>query len=570
MTASSKAGLESRLRSLADTRGDRVAFRVLRDMDPSSAHDDMTFAGFVSGLFRTADLLTAITSDARPVVALMVPNTAHGQLSLFAAELAGMALPLNNLLPEHHVRHLLQSAGATVLVVDGAAAHDLALARYGTIVDHILSLDGLVGATAGSAGRRRDRHDAPDGIVAAFHTGGTTGAPKLALHRERNQLAVALGCAARTGMVAEDVVLNPFPLFHVGGAFCIGLAAILSGACQLLPTRDGARSAGFRDNFWPIVGRHAVTMISGVPTIIGAAAAQLPPVRPPSLRRVIVGGAPLPLTVERDLLDRWALPVSSIYGMTETAGLIAARDAGERHAPGWIGPAAPGVEIRIVADPRDAASGVQPLVRGHVLVCGATVGPGYLDLAMNAALFTDSGWLVTGDIGMLDPVGNLMLTGRAKDIIIRGGHNIEAALIEEAAASHPAVEVAAAVAAPDRYAGELPYLYVQLKPQHAATPLDIEQAIRTRVEGPAVPKHIVILDRLPATGAGKVYKPALRAMAACHVMHAILRPLGLDDATWRVEDVDGRIVVRLNGETPPAVVTIAEELGMEIEPSPGR
>jgi fatty-acyl-CoA synthase len=151
---------------------------------------------------------------------------------------------------------------------------------------------------------------------------------------------------------------------------------------------------------------------------------------------------------------------------------------------------------------------------GVLRVRGPNVGPGYTDARRNAGTFSDDGWLSTGDIGHVDERGLVFITGRAKDVIIRGGHNIEPGLIEDALMRHPAVQFAAAVGEPDEYAGELPIAFVVLKPG-AAVGADalIEFVGEFIPERPAHPKRIELLDALPLTAVGKVYKPGLRLRA---------------------------------------------------------
>ena len=139
------------------------------------------------------------------------------------------------------------------------------------------------------------------------------------------------------------------------------------------------------------------------------------------------------------------------------------------------------------------------------------MSPGYTDAARNAGMF-EEGWLVSGDLGHVDAQGYVHVTGRAKDVIIRGSHNIDPGLVEDAFLAHPAVAMCAVVGEPDAHAGEVPAAFVTLKPgtRLAAEVLLAEVAPRV-YERPAVPKRVVVLDALPTTAVGKVYKPALRA-----------------------------------------------------------
>jgi fatty-acyl-CoA synthase len=140
---------------------------------------------------------------------------------------------------------------------------------------------------------------------------------------------------------------------------------------------------------------------------------------------------------------------------------------------------------------------------------------GYLSESHNRSAFVEPGWVNSGDLGRLDAEGYLWITGRAKDLIIRGGHNIDPIVVEEILFQHPAVAFAAVVGQPDAYAGELPVAYVQLKPQASAEPAALMAFIAERTpERAANPVHVYLIDAMPLTGVGKVFKPQLRWDAA--------------------------------------------------------
>jgi fatty-acyl-CoA synthase len=177
-----------------------------------------------------------------------------------------------------------------------------------------------------------------------------------------------------------------------------------------------------------------------------------------------------------------------------------------------------------------------------VLFKAPNVIPGFLDPEDTARAFTADGWLISGDVGYLDADGRLHLQGRAKDLIIRGGHNIDPKTIEDALATHPAVSLCAAVGAPDAYAGELPIVFVTLAEGAQASEAELLAYAAAHVdEGPARPKRVIVLDSMPMTNVGKIYKPDLRRLATAVSVQAlvarILQEAGLaDDGTvFRVQ-----------------------------------
>jgi fatty-acyl-CoA synthase len=163
-------------------------------------------------------------------------------------------------------------------------------------------------------------------------------------------------------------------------------------------------------------------------------------------------------------------------------------------------------------------------------------------------MFRADGWLISGDLGHVDGDGRIFITGRAKDLIIRGGHNIDPAMIEEIAATHPAVQMAAAVGEPDAYAGELPLLFAVLKPGAKAGERELVDFLAARIhERPALPKRVVFLDAMPVTAVGKIYKPALRRLATERRIAEALAKLSANGVTLKVEGVEegGTISVRI-------------------------
>jgi fatty-acyl-CoA synthase len=178
-------------------------------------------------------------------------------------------------------------------------------------------------------------------------------------------------------------------------------------------------------------------------------------------------------------------------------------------------------------------------------------------------MFQD-GWLVSGDLGHIDAHGAIHITGRAKDVIIRGSHNIDPGLVEDAFLAHPAVAMCAVVGEPDAYAGELPVAYVTLKPQQSVDPAQLLAEVGPTVyERPAQPKRVTVLQSLPMTAVGKVYKPALRLAALEIKLAEVLAPLGVA-LTVRGEDRGGTLaaVISLAAAPDAALEARARELLM--------
>ncbi|HJV53866.1 MAG TPA: acyl-CoA synthetase, partial [Noviherbaspirillum sp.] len=361
-------------------------------------------------------------------------------------------------------------------------------------------------------------------LCSYFHTGGTTGLPKVAAHTHLNEAFVAWVLGALEPR--KSTVLCGLPLFHVNGAMVTGLAAFHGGAEVVMLTPSGYRGQGVMQNFWKLVERFRATSFSGVPTIY-AALASLPLAGADisSLRYAICGAAPLPGEVARRFEAATGVRLYEGYGLTEGACVSSVNPTlGERRL-GTVGLRIPHQQMKAwkIDATGNATEECGPGETGVIGISGPNVFPGYLREADNRGIWLKPGWLNTGDLGYVDEEGYLHLSGRAKELIIRGGHNIDPALIEDALLKHSAVAMAAAVGQPDAHAGELPVAYVTLKPGMAAAPEELVSAARELVpERAAAPVRIEILDQMALTAVGKVAKAVLRMRAAEHVFRQIL------------------------------------------------
>jgi fatty-acyl-CoA synthase len=542
----------------------RVALRFAASGDPAVATSCRTYGELLADIRRAANLFHRLAAPAPARVALLLPPVPEAHTALWAAETAGIAIPMNPLLQADHLAELVQASGANLLVALGPHPQLDIWSRVAGLqarcpgLRQVLAVGGqpvaglrqpVIDFGLACAGERGDALDfaLPDdahAVAALFHTGGTTGAPKLAQHTHGNQLHAAWGAACHLAMVPDDVIVNGFPLFHVAGAFVYGLSALLSGAQLLLPTALGLRDAAYMQYYWRFVERYRVTLLAAVPTVIGSLLGSTPgDASMASVRALLTGGSPLPTELALAFEQRFGIPVRNILGMTECAGVISIEPFHAPRTPGSCGLPLPFTQVvALNAEGRRCSSG-QP---GVLRVRGPHVGPGYTDAARNPGTFED-GWLVTGDLGHVDDQGRVFVTGRAKDVIIRSAHNIDPGLIEGALLSHPEVLMAAAVGAPDAYAGELPVAYVSLRPGAGVDAAALARFIAPLIaEPPAMPKHIEVLPDIPVTAVGKVYKPALRALAIRQVLTERLQAAGLGaEVDVAVHDSPGGLAVRL-------------------------
>lgn len=542
-------------RATAAAHGDRPALTVLRTPDPDDASLALTHAGLLAEITRAANMFHAL--GLRPdvgVAAFLAPTLAEVPVLMLGAEVAGITSSINYLLSAGAIADLLRVQEARVLVIparhldatcwdkaEGVLAAVPMLERILVVGDET---EGRVGHEPLSpllAAASPDRFDfAPsrdrDTICALFHTGGTTGSPKVVRLTHGNQIHAAFGFGQVFGYNETDVIINGFPWFHVGGTVTVGLSVLAAGGHMIIPSPYALRPPEVVARYWDLVQHFGVTMVNGVPTSIGALTETFPPEMDTSrIRMAGTGGAILPTAIGTRFTEVTGIPLFETYGMTETAAAIAFNPAAGTPVPGSVGLRAPFSETRIVSS--DTGEACPPDTPGLVQVRGPQVFPGYADPAQNAGVLDADGWLTTGDLGSLSGDGRLTLTGRSKDLIVRSGHNIDPAAIEEVANRFAGIAISAAVGMPDQYAGEVPVLFIVAKP--GAQP-DLD-ALRATLEAelherPALPRHILAIEALPVTAVGKIFKPDLRDRAirekVQHEMAATCGPEATAEVTF--------------------------------------
>ena len=528
--------------SSAQAFGDKTALTFLRTANPDEEPVRWSYAEVLAGIHQTANLLHRIGVQSGDAIGVLLPGCLEYHLALWGGEAAGIVQPLNPLLSEEKLVSLLNAGKAKVLFAwgsdDDAGIWSKAL-RIRTQVPtltHVLRVAPLnetppqslpTGVLDFDAERRAERSDrllsdraiAPNDIAAYFHTGGTTGAPKLARHSHGAQVFTAWVCVQLQGTRADDVVINGYPLFHVAGVLPGSLTSFAAGSEVVMPTTALFRNREVIANYWRLVERYRATAVSAVPTVL-AALANVPvgDADISTLRYCRTGAAPLSPDLATRFEAQFGIHVHESLGMTEMAGISTITPPGVNAPVGCVGFRLPHTQMRVVAlddsgnpTDRDMPIGEQ----GMVIFKSPNLFSGFVDPNDNQHAFTADGWLATGDLGWLDDHERLNLSGRSKDLIIRSGHNIDPKVIEDAMASHSAVQHCAAVGEPDAYAGELPVVFVTLKPGAQANEAELLAYVCERVdEPPARPRSVTVLPTMPMTLVGKIFKPELRQLAA--------------------------------------------------------
>lgn len=565
---------------------------------PTARADTLTWREFHERVTETANLFRDLGIGPGDSVAYLLPNCLETPIVLVAGATAGIVNPINPLLEAEQIAALLRESGARVLVTLRAfpktdiAQKAAEAVRLAPDVQTVLEVDlgrylpfakrlavalirprvrtkhqaQVLDFEAETSTRRHDRLSFAlsdeDRVAACFHTGGTTGMPKLAQH-QLSGMVYNGWLGAELLFTDRDVLMCPLPMFHVFAAYPILMSCLASGAALVMPTPAGYRGEGVFDNFWKLIERWQATFLITVPTAIAALMQRPVDADVSTLRTAISGSATLPVELYNRFKAATGVEIAEGYGLTEATCLVSCNPMDGPKKLGSVGIPLPYTKVRIIrqteSGPRDCATDEI----GEICISSPGVVPGavYTDPDRNRDLFVDGVYLRTGDLGRLDADGFLWITGRAKDLIIRSGNNIDPAMIEEALLSHPAVGFAGAIGQPDAFAGELPCAYVELVAGASATPEELLEHARQHIpERAAVPKHIEILPEIPKTAVGKIFKPDLRRLAIRRVYDAALADLGASVAEV-VPDARHGLVARIRRGPQTDAAAVAETLG---------
>jgi fatty-acyl-CoA synthase len=496
-----------------------------------------TYRELIADITRAANVFHRLGVTPENPVAFVLPNLPETHFAIWGGEAAGVVLAINPLLEPSQIAQLLRAARARVLVtlaptsgpgdlwsrISAGLANlpDLHTVAWVDLAPYLS--EASAGVTRQPADPAREvgsgfkivdfraemQSQASDRLIAArrigrddrssyFCTGGTTGLPKIAVRTHGSEVLDAWSVSQVLGSAPSPrTFLCGLPLFHVNAQLVTGLLPWMRGDHVVIGTPEGYRGKGVIARFWEIVARYRISSFSGVPTIYAALLdTAIGENDISSLEFAICGAAPMPAKLIDAFKAKTGVKILEGYGLTEgTCASSLNPPAGQRIA-GSIGLRIPYQQMRAVI-----LDGQGRFLRmaetdeiGIIAIHGPNVFAGYLDPNHDSGLWIEidgERWLNTGDLGRQDANGYFWLSGRRKELIIRGGHNIDPKVIEEALSKHPAVALAVAVGSPDAYAGEVPVAYVQPKPGAAVTEEELlEFAASTIPERAAVPKRI--------------------------------------------------------------------------------
>ena len=493
-----------------------------REMAVDETGRRLTFGEYRDRCERAAAGLAARGVGDGTVVSWIQPTTLEAMV-LFGAlrRLGAVQNPILPIYREREVGFIARQAGSSLLVTpstwrgfDYQAMAEAVTDGTGT---QVLVSDRWLpdGDPATLPPAPDDDMNTPTGAVPVrfvYYTSGTTAEPKGARHGDRSLRAASVGMSERLGLAEDDRFALVFPFTHIAGgvyiyaAVAYGLTFVLDEAFDPSTTID-------------LLRRENITQ-GGAGTFFHQTYLKLQQELPPGeklfphVRTFPGGGAPKPPSLHYALKDAFGVGVVSGYGMTEAPILTMNRhDAPDDVLATTEGPAVAGTSLRIVTvDGKVAGVGEE----GEVRAKGPQVTLGYLDPALDAEAFDDEGWFRTGDLGTLDAEGNLSITGRLKDVIIRKGENISAKEVEDLLFTHPQVGDVAVIGLPDDASGERACAVVVTAPD--AEPITFDEMTRHLLESGLItrklPEQLELVDALPRNPSGKIVKFELQKQFA--------------------------------------------------------
>jgi fatty-acyl-CoA synthase len=564
----------------------------------------LTHAEFLSKVTQTANALRRLGIDRNDVVAYVLPNLPETHYVIWGGSAAGSVLAINPMLEADQIGELLAAAGTKVLVaMEHGPGTDIwekieVAAQEVPTLQHILlcnfapyaKADGvwtdpatqpaleaqIAGITVPItrlldeiAGENADTlnfpEPGPNDTSTMLCTGGTTGLPKIVRRTHfaevYNAWAASLYCPEAFG--PGNAAFCGLPLFHTNAMMVTGLLPWMFGGQVVLASPGGYRGKGIIPGFWKAVEQFGISIFSGVPTIYGALLqAPRDGVDISSLKFGICGAAPMPVELFKSFVKDTGVQIVEAYGMTEGA-VGSSMNPVKTDAPrvGSIGLRFPyqDMQIGILNENDEFERWAETDEAGVIFISGPNVFDGYLIDSQNEGIWLDQDgkrWFNTGDLARCDAEGYFWMTGRKKELIIRGGHNIDPKIVEEAMHKHSSVAMAAVIGRPDAKVGEVPVMYFQSANNVEADLQDLADFAMTHVpERAAVPKDFIQVEALPVTAVGKIHKVTLNMMEIERTIYVEARNLGVPIVALHVvQDPARGIVAKVDVSTASAAL----------------
>lgn len=536
------------IRKGAAINPDATAISFLLNGDGYNKPLEISYREFMGKIRQTANMLHDLGVGPDDVVTYLLPALPQTHYILWGAETVGIANPINPLLEAETIRDICIAAGTKVLVGLGDFPGSDIWNKVDAIRGQIPTLTSVIRVFGPSdeaegiygydekvetyPGDRLifERDIDPDDIASLYHTGGTTGRPKLARRSHFNEVFLMWDLKTVTNLKPGETVMVGLPLFHCNGTCITGLLPFSVGGHVVMLSPTGFRDVSIMKNFYKIVDHFKPSFFSCVPTVLSGLI-EIPVGNSDisSLKYLICGAAPLSVELFNRFEEHTGMKILEGYGLTESTCACAVNPKDGQRKIGSIGFTLPYQQMKVVITDddgnylRDAETGEI----GSVCISGPCVFKGYVEAEHNRGIWVQDGWFNSGDLGRQDEDGFFFLTGRKKELIIRGGHNIDPAMIEEPLYQMKDVKMVAAIGRPDSHAGEVPVAYVEVAENSKISSEEIMEWARKNIgERAAIPKEIIVTEQIPLTAVGKVFKPALKWDATRRVYEKELAGLG--------------------------------------------
>jgi long-chain acyl-CoA synthetase len=498
------------LRRHATARGGKCAFR--------DAQSSVTYAELHARTGNLAGHLADIGVAPDDTVAIMLPNSVAWVESSFAITRAGaIGVPISYDATEAEISYRLADADCKAVITTAergdlfarlqAAAPNLKtliVTDRGACSAEALSYNKLIGTPPQSPPRDPALlHE----TAYILYTSGTTGRAKGVRLTVHGMLWVTAACwTPITGLSERDCVLSPLPLFHSYALNLSVMSILATGATEYIMERFSTSEAA------RLLKSGEFTYFPGVPTMFHyllQATRGATNVRFPNLRLCISAGAIMPATLNREFESHLGVPLLDGYGITETSTMVTMNWPTGSRVMGSCGIPVPGLAVRVVdLKGEDVAPGQE----GELIVHGPNVMPGYHNKPGETQKALHNGWYHTGDLAKSDDNGFLTITGRLKELIIRGGQNIAPAEIEEVVNTFAAVLDCAVVGVPHEHLGEVPALFVVPRPGKTLENEALLTHCRAQLSAYKVPHSVQVIGEIPRTGSGKIIRYKLREL----------------------------------------------------------
>jgi len=497
----------------AESRPDKIAFR---DHRRSITYRDLFYT---TGNLASHLVALGLTPGDR--VSLWLPNTTEWVESCLAiARVGGIGAPISADATAGEVRYRLADSASRIVITTGERSATLASLRTDLpALQEVIVVDDsqrhgtqghryeeLASRSAASAPSDVSSLDAPAWIL---YTSGTTGQAKGVLLTPRSMLWVVAACwAPIVGLSESDSVLSPLPLFHSYGFNLAVLGVLAVGASAFLMERYSTREC------LALLRNEPFTLFPGVPTmfhyLLEGAGGE--PMRCAALRCCVSAGAIMSASLNRAFEERFSVPLFDGYGITETSTMVTMNWATGARIMGSCGLPLPGLAVRIVDPVTDRD--VEPSEEGELIVRGPNLMQGYHDKPAETAAALKAGWYRTGDLATCDRHGYITITGRLKELIIRGGQNIAPAEVEEVVSAYEGVLDCAVIGVAHGHLGEVPVVCVVEKPGHSVDAAGLLAHCRIHLSAYKIPVSVHLVQEIPRTGSGKIMRFKLREQLA--------------------------------------------------------